>query len=95
MFLICALACSLNSLEIPYSILLISDENFKVVIKDYNEIHSDEIIQIIFDCIFIDRFYTSISNAMKFTVDTLHFQTKEERPYKAFFIFSNGLDDSI
>ena len=32
---------------------------------------------------------------MKFAVDTLHFQPKEERPYRSFFIFSNGLDDQL
>lgn len=86
---------ALNALEIPYSVLLISDENFKILIKDYNEIHSDEIIQRIFDCIFIDRFYTSLSNAMKFAVNNLHYQPKEERPFRAFFVFSNGLDDQL
>ena len=95
MFLICALTCALNALEIPYSVLLISDENFKVIIKQYNEIHSDKIVQRIFDCIFITRFYTSLANGIKFSVDRLHYQPKEERPYRAFFIFTNGLDDQI
>ena len=95
MFLICALTCALNALEIPYSVLLISDENFKVIIKQYNEIHSDKIIQRIFDCIFITRFYTSLANGMKFSIDRLHYQPKEERPYRAFFVFTNGLDDQI
>ena len=96
MFLISALTCALNALEIPYLVSLISDENFKVIIKDYdNEMHSNKIIQRIFDCIFIPRYYTSLANGMKTAVDNFHFKSKEERPYRAFFIFSNGLDHQI
>jgi len=95
MFLICGLTNALNALEIPYSVTLISDENFKVIIKNYEEPHSLKVIQRIFDCIFITRFYTSLANAMKYAVNNLHFQPQEERPFRAFFVFSNGLDEQL
>ena len=95
MFLVCGLTYALNSLEIPYSVTLISDENFKVTIKNYDEPHSLKVLQRVFDCIFITRFYTSLANGMKFAVNNLHFQPQEERPFRAFFVFSNGLDDQL
>ena len=95
MFLVCALTNAINSMEIPYSITLISDENFKATIKKYDEPHSLKVIQRVFDCIFITRFYTSLPNSLKFAVNNLHFRPQEERPYRAFFIFSNGLDDQL
>ena len=40
MHLICGLTESLNSIGIPYSVALISDENFKRIIKTYNTTHN-------------------------------------------------------
>ncbi len=51
MFLVCGFTYKLNSLEIPYSITLVSDENFKVTIKNYNEPHSLKVLKRVFDCI--------------------------------------------
>ena len=51
MFLVCVFIYELNSLEIPYSVTLISDENFKVTIKNYYEPHSLKVLQRVFDCI--------------------------------------------
>ena len=68
MFLICELTNEINALEIPYSITLISYENYNVIINKYDEERSLKVVQRIFDCFFINRFYTSLANSMKHVV---------------------------
>ena len=87
MFLIYELTNEINALEIPYSITLISYENYNVAINKYDEEHSIKEVQRIFDCIFINRFYTSLANSMKYVVNNLQFQSQEDRAFRAFFVF--------
>jgi len=95
MFLLCCVITALSNMEIPYSVTLISDENFKCTIKRFSDEHSLENIQKIFDCIFVRRFYTNLANNTKFAINNLYYKPKEERPYRAFITFSNGLDERL
>ena len=95
MFLLCCVITALSNMEIPYSVTLISDENFKCTIKRFSDEHSLENIQKIFDCIFVRRFYTNLANNTKYAINNLYYQPKEERPYRAFITFSNGLDERL
>ena len=95
MFLVCCAITALSCMEIPYSLTLISDENFKCTIKRFSDVHSLENMQKIFDCIFVRRFYTNLANNTKYAINNLYFQQPEERPYRAFITFSNGLDERL
>ena len=64
MFLIYELTNEINALEIPYSITLFPYENITITINKYEEEHSIKVIQRIFDCFFINRFYISLANSM-------------------------------
>lgn len=44
MLIFCALTHALNALEIPYSVAVIADENFKCVIKSFTEEHSVSVL---------------------------------------------------
>ena len=77
-------------LEIPFSIVIFSDYKFQFIIKDFNENFSLNIIQRMYDCIIVDRFFTRI-------VDVCYFIDKkivypENINNKVAIIFSNGID---
>ena len=62
----CGIANCLDSLEIPYSIVVFADYKFQYVIKDFNEPHSNEILQRILDCVLVSRYLTRIADACWF-----------------------------
>ena len=95
MFLVCCTITALTNMEIPYSITLIADENFKCTIKRFSDESSLEILQKVLDCIFVRRFYTNLANTTKFAINNLFYQPMEERPYRAFITFTNGLDERL
>ena len=95
MFLLCCIVIALFNLEIPYSITLISDEKFKCTIKRFSDQHSQENLQKVLDCIFVRRFYTNLANNTKFAINTLFYSPPEERKYRAFITFTNGLDERL
>ena len=73
----CGIANCLDSLEIPYSIVVFADYKFQYVIKDFNEPHSNEILQRILDCVLVSRYLTRIADACWFIKKKLN--VKEEK----------------
>ncbi len=61
----------MNYLEIPYSVALVADSKFTVIIKKFEEPHSIENFQKIMECIMIKRFITKIIISLKFTIDNM------------------------
>lgn len=84
----------LYELKIPYSITMISDENFRAVIKDFNEAHSKEVIQKILDCAMIKRFKSNYAKNLKFSIDNLKYYNSN-RKQRAFYLFSDGLNEDL
>lgn len=103
MMIICALTQALDSLGIPYSAAVVADKNFKCIIKKFDEVHSPKCLQKIFDCLLIKRFRTKLASSVKFAIDYMKFsnnnnndnEQKEDRPYRAIFVFSDGLDEHL
>ena len=89
--LIISLINALSYLEINYIFAVVGDSRYKAIIKDFDEPHSKEIIQRIFDCISIQRYRTNIASCLKTAID--EFPTRGENSQRVFYIFTNGLDD--
>ena len=90
MFTICAMTNALNCLEIKYSIILMGDEEFRCVIKDYNEPHSIEALERVYECLMLKRFRTNIPGCLRYCLEEIC--NKSKFKYKSFFIFTDGLD---
>ena len=87
-----AMANCFNSIEIPYSIVIFSDYGVQFIIKEFEEPHSEEISQLIFDSIMASRFSTRIADACYFINKKVNCN---DRPNKRVFIISNGLDTKL
>ena len=81
---------ALNCLEIKYSIVLMGDEEFRCVIKDYNEPHSKEALERVYECLMIKRFRTNIPGCLRYCLEEICHKSKFK--YSSFFIFTDGLD---
>ena len=88
----CGIANCLDSLEIPYSIVVFADYKFQYVIKDFNEPHSNEILQRILDCVLVSRYLTRIADACWFIKKKVKCNGREKR---AICLISNGLDPKL
>ena len=101
MHLICGLTEGLNSIGIPYSVALISDENFKRIIKTYNTPHNKYELQKIYECYMLPRYRTNLAKSVKFGIDNLKYdsnKTTEEGKINsntAYFIFTDGMDENL
>ena len=89
--LIIGLTNALSSLEIDYRFAVVGDCQFKAIIKDFNEQHSEKVIKRIFECIKIQRYRTNIASCIKVALD--YFPKLKEKNRRVFYIFTNGLDD--
>ena len=87
-----AMAQCFNSIEIPYSIVVFCDYGVQLVIKDFEEPHSKEISQLIFDAIMAKRFSTRIFDVCCYISE---FVKCKNRTNKRIFIISNGLDNKL
>jgi len=95
MFIICALTDALTALEIPYSAAVIADQNFKCIIKTFDEDHSFQVLQRICDCLLIKRYKTKLASSIKFAIDSMQYTYDKNRNQRAIFTFSDGLDEQL
>ena len=101
MHLICGLTEGLNSIGIPYSVALISDENFKRIIKKYDTPHNKYELQKIYECYMIPRYRTNLAKSIKFGIDNLKFDSNiitdegKINSNTAYFIFTDGMDENL
>ena len=90
MYIICAMANALNCLEIKYSIVLMGDEDFRCILKDYKEPHSVEALERVYECVMLKRFRTNIPGCLKYCLEEIC--SKCDFKFISFFIFTDGLD---
>ena len=91
MLITCGLTSALNSLEIPYCVSLIGDSSFKIIIKSFEEPHSEEVLQRIMECIFISRYKTDLATCIKYAIDKFPHNLK----YIVFYTITNGMDPEL
>ena len=97
MFLICGITEGLYSIGIPYSVALISDENFKRIIKKYDTPHNKYELQKIYECYMIPRYRTNLAKC----IDNLKFDSNittdigKIKSNTTFLIFSDGMDENL
>ena len=84
----------LNELKIPYSVTVISDENFRTVIKNFEEQHSIKVIQRIRDCAMVPRFKSNYASNLKYAIDNLKY-SNSKRNQRAYFLYSVGLKENL
>ena len=90
MFIICAMTNALNCLEIKYSIFLMGDEDFRCELKSYDEPHSIEALERVYECLMLKRFRTNIPSCLRYCLEEIC--PKSNFKYNSFFIFTDGLD---
>ena len=100
MHLICGLTEGLNAVGMQYSVALISDENFKRIIKKFDTPHNIYELQKIYECYMIPRYRTNLAKSLHFAVDNLKFISDATGVGKinsntAFFIFTDGMDENL
>lgn len=78
-------------LEIPFSIIIYSDYMFQYTIKDFFEPFSINIIQRLYDCIIVDRFFSRIFDVCYYIEKKINFPNEN----KMAIIISNGIDYSL
>jgi hypothetical protein len=81
-------------IEIPYSIALVGDKNFTIILKHFEEPHSFESLQKILDCIFIKRPRTNIANSLNFAIQNMKYPD-DTRNQRIIFFFTNGMDENL
>ena len=87
-----AMAQLFYSIEIPYSIVVFCDYGVQLVIKDFEDPHSNDISQLIFDSIMVERFSTRIFDACYYISKYVNCKN---RINKRIFIISNGIDTKL
>jgi len=101
MYLICGLTEGLNAIGIPYSVALISDENFKRIIKKYDTPHNKYELQKIYECYMIQRYRTNLAKSLKFGIDNLKFDSNisteqgKINSNTTYLIFTDGMDENL
>jgi len=95
MHLICGLTEGLNAIGIPYSVALISDENFKRIIKTFDTSHNIYELQKIYECYMIPRYRTNLAKSVHFAIDNMKYDSGKINSNTAFFIFTDGMDENL
>ena len=78
-------------LEIPFSIIIFSDYKFQYIIKNFYETFSINVIQRLYDCIIVERFFSRIFDICYYIEKKIEFPNKN----KMAIIISNGIDYSL
>ena len=96
MLILCAMTMTLHSLNIPYSIGLFGDEEFKVIVKQYEEDHSIFILQQAYECLMLNRYRSNLSSVLNFAKCNEFLNNKNDN-YKdrIFYFITDGLDEEL
>ena len=79
--------------DIKFSILLTADDNFKVLIKKYDEkINYENLIKKLYETYILKRYRNNLLKSVQIAVEYIKCNNIENR---LFWIFSDSLDDSI
>ena len=66
------------------------DEDFRCVLKSYNEAHSIEALERVYECLMLKRYITNIPGCLKYCLEEI--SSKSDFKYTSFFVFTDGLD---
>lgn len=78
----------IQCIKIKFAVLLVADEEFKVIIKKYDEkINYDDLIERIYETSILRRFKNNLAKSVKTAVD--HVKCKE-RENHIFLIFTDS-----
>ena len=93
LMIILSILKTIQMLNIKFCILLSGDDNFKVVIKSYEEnVNYDDLIERIYETYIIKRYRNNLVKSVQIAVEYLKYN---EKCNHLFLIFSDCLDDSI
>ena len=101
MLLICGITEGLYSNGIPYSVALISDENYKRIIKKYDTPHNKYELQKIYESYMITRYRTNLAKSIKFAIDNLKYDSNitsdigKIKSNTTYLIFTDGMDENL
>ena len=73
MLILCAMTMVLHNLKINYSIGLFGDEDFKVIIKQFEDEHSLFILQQVYECLMLKRYRTNLASVVWFAQKNVKF----------------------
>ena len=91
LILIISLSKCFFYLEIPFSIIIFSDYKFQYIVKNFYEPFSINIIQRLYDCIIVERFFSRIFDVCYYIEKNIDFPKEN----KMAIIISNGIDYSL
>ena len=106
-YILCSYSIICNLLEIPYGISVIADGKFKIILKQFEEPHSFDILEKVYECLMIRRFRDNLSNSQKFAKDTFMFSADydgddnnipkfyKEHYKKIIITITDGLDEEL
>ena len=108
-FILCSYAIVCNLLEIPYGIAVVADGKFKIILKQFEEPHSFDILEKVYECLMIRRFRDNLSNSQVFAKETFMFSLDynsklknneipnfyKEHKKKVIITITDGLDEEL
>ena len=108
-FILCSYSILCNLLEIPYGIAIIADGKFKIILKQFEEPHSFDILEKVYECLMIRRFRDNLSNSQVFAKESFMFSIEynsklnnneipkfyKEHPKKVIITITDGLDEEL
>ena len=106
--ILCSFAIVFHLLEIPYSIAVIADGKYKIILKQFEDQHSFEIFEKVYECLMIRRFRDNLANSQKFAKENFMFSKEKikvnvkekpkfyiEHPKKIIITITDGLDEEL
>ena len=102
MFILCAMTMVLNSINIKYSIGLFGEEEFKIIMKQFDDEHSLLILQNVYEGLMMKRYRTNLSSVIKFPEKNENFVGEKNKdnfyknhPEQIIYIITDGLDEEL
>ena len=71
MLILCSLSRTFKCLNINYSLIVIADRHFTLHIKKYDDEESIKYFQIVYDCLFCNRYRLDLFNGLKFLIEKI------------------------
>ena len=108
-YILCCYSILCNLLEIPYGITVIADGKFKIILKQFEEPHSFDILEKVYECLMIRRFRDNLSNSQIFAKESFMFSVEynsklnnmempkfyKEHQKKIIITITDGLDEEL
>ena len=93
MLIVCALSVAFHTLEIPFSLSLVGDQDFKILIKKVDDDYNEDYLQKMLDCIFIHRYKTKYASCFYYAIN--NFKSKNINLNREYIIISGGIDAEL